>query len=319
MPASAPRIVLLTGGLGGARLAPYLRDALGPGRLTVVANVGDDLSWHGLRVCPDLDSVTYALAGVWDSQRGWGLRDETFRVRDSLVALGASAWFNVGDRDLAHHLLRGDRLREGRGLTDATRELSRRLGIEDVEILPASDEPNETHMLLKDGRLLHFQEWYVGEKAKPELREVRLAKGAASEAAVKAIEGADAVILGPSNPLTSIGAILALDGIGEAVSEAPRRISVSPVVVGVGSEDPGVRHHALARQRILATVGCTDDPGEISARYAGLAEHFLVDHADAGYEKEVRRSGLKPIRTNLLDPPTLAQALISHVAAESSG
>lgn len=308
------KVVLLTGGLGGARLAPCLRDALGPNRLTVVANVGDDLSWHGLRVCPDLDSVTYALAGVWDSERGWGLRDETFCVRDEIVSLGAAAWFNVGDKDLAHHLLRGDRMREGHALTDATHEFSRRLGIEGVEILPASDEPNETHMLLEDGRLLHFQEWYVGERAKPELREVRLAEGAASGAAIEAIRDADVIILGPSNPITSIGAIMSLEGIREAVRRVPKKISVSPVVAGVGSDDPGVNHHALARKRVLSTVGCADDPGEVSSRYAGgLVESFLIDHSDAGYEKDVRRNGMEPIMADLLDAKSLAESLAALV------
>ena len=307
--AASSKVVLLTGALGGARLAPCLRDALGPGNLTVVANVGDDLSWHGLRVCPDLDSVTYALAGVWDSERGWGLRDETFCVRDEIVALGAAAWFNVGDKDLAHHLLRGDRMRGGRSLTDATLELSRRLGVEDVKILPASDEPNETHMLLEDGRLLHFQEWYVGERAKPELREVRLAEGAASGAAIEAIRNADAVILGPSNPVTSIGAIMSLDGIREAVGSVPRRVSVSPVVAGVESGDPGVNHHALARRRVLSTVGCADEPGDVSALHTDLAEFFLLDAADAEYEEEVRHAGLKPVRANLLDAKSLTNTL----------
>ena len=301
----------MTGGLGGARLAPSLREALGPGRLTVIANVGDDLTWHGLRVCPDLDSVTYSLAGLWDSERGWGLKDETFRVRDALASLHEPSWFNVGDRDLALHLLRTEQLRAGRSLDKTTQELSRRLRVVDVEMIPASDEPSESCVLLEDGRLLHFQEWYVGERAKPELREVRLAGGVASEAAVQAIGEADILVLGPSNPVTSIGAILALEGIEEVVRNVPLRVAVSPVVVGVGSDNPGVRHHALARQRTLATVGCTDEPGEISARYAGLVENFLLDHADAGYEKEVRRNGLEPILADLLDARALANALVA--------
>lgn len=313
MPGSEPQVAFLTGGLGGARLAPALRDALGPGRLTVIANVGDDLDWHGVRVCPDLDSVTYSLAGVWDSERGWGLRDETFRVRDALAGLHEPAWFNVGDRDLALHLLRTEHLRSGRGLTEATRELSRRLGVTDVEVLPASDEPSETRVLTKDGRPLHFQEWYVGERAEPELSEVRLARGAASEASVRAIGEADLLVLGPSNPVTSIGAILALEGAREAVLSAPLRVAVSPVVVGVGSEDAGVRHHALARERTLATVGCTDEPGGISALYAGLIEHFFVDSADAGYEKEVRRNGPEPIMADLLHPRALADVLAALI------
>ncbi len=311
MPASESQVVLLTGGLGGARLAPSLRDALGPGRLTVIANVGDDLTWHGLRVCPDLDSVTYSLAGLWDSERGWGLEDETFRVRDALAGLRELPWFNVGDRDLALHLLRTEQLRAGRSLARTTQELSRQLGVNDVELLPASDEPSETRMFLKDGRLLQFQEWYVREGARPELSKVRRAGGAASRAAIHAIEGAGGGVLGPSNPVTSIGAILALEGIEEAVRNVPLRVAVSPVVVGVRSDNPGVRHHALARQRTLATVECTDEPGEISARYAGLVEHFLLDHADAGYEKEVSRNGLEPILADLLDARALANALVA--------
>lgn len=308
-----PRVVLLTGGLGGARLAPQLRNTLGSGRFSVVANVGDDIAWHGLRVCPDLDSVTYALAGLWDFERGWGLRNETFRVRDALADLHERAWFNVGDRDLAFHLLRADYLRSGRSLTDATRELSRRLGITDVEVLPASDKPSETRVLLKDSRLLHFQEWYVGERADPELREVRPAGGAASNVAVRAIENADAVILGPSNPITSIGAILALDGIGDAIRRTPRCIAVSPVVAGIESDDAGVRHHALARQRALATIGHADTPGAIAGLYTDIAELFLIDNADAGDAEEVRRAGLKPVCADLLDSKALAQMLATLV------
>jgi LPPG:FO 2-phospho-L-lactate transferase len=308
-PVSRPSVVLLTGGLGGARLAPQLRDVLGEGRLSIVANVGDNLTWHGLLVCPDLDSVAYALAGLWDSERGWGLRDETFRVRDTLADLHQRPWFNVGDRDLAQHLLRTDHLSSGHSLTHATQELLRRLGITSVEMLPASDESSETYVLLEDSRLLHFQEWYVRERADPKLTEVRLAGGVASKAALHALESADAVILGPSNPITSIGAILALDGIEEAIRSAPRRIAVSPVVVGVEPNDAGVRHHALARRRALATVGLVDTPGAIAGLYAGLAELFLIDNVDAGETEEVRRARLEPVQADLLDSAALAQTL----------
>jgi LPPG:FO 2-phospho-L-lactate transferase len=286
-----------------------LRDVLGQGKLSIVANVGDNLTWHGLLVCPDLDSVAYALAGLWDAERGWGLRDETFRVRDTLADLHERPWFNVGDRDLALHLLRTDHLRSGHSLTHATQELSRRLGITSVEVMPASDESSETYVLLEDGRLLHFQEWYVRERADPELREVRLAGGVASKAAVHALESADAVILGPSNPITSIGAILALDGIEEAIRSAPRRIAVSPVVVGIGSNNAGVRHHALARRRALTTVGRTDTPGAIANLYTGIAELFLIDDADARDAEEVWRARLEPVQADLLDPAALARTL----------
>lgn len=306
---SHSRVVLLSGGLGGARLAPRLRDTLGPGGLTVIANVGDDLDWHGLRVCPDLDSVSYALAGLWDSERGWGLRNETFGVRDALAGLDGPEWFNVGDRDLAYHLLRSEYLGAGHTLSDTTRELLPRLGVSDVDVLPASDEPAETRVLLEDGRLLHFQEWYVGEGAKPELAEVRLAHEKASEAAVEAIEGAETVILGPSNPLTSIGAILALDGAEEAIRRAPRRVAVSPVVSSVPPGNDGARHHANARQRALATLGRSDTPGDIAGMYTGLAGEFVVDHADSSHVEAIRKAGLEPIRADLLDALSLARTL----------
>jgi LPPG:FO 2-phospho-L-lactate transferase len=286
-----------------------LRDVLGRGKLSIVANVGDDLTWHGLRICPDLDSITYSLAGLWNFERGWGLRNETFGVRDALANFHERPWFNVGDRDLALHLLRTERLRSGRSLTDATRELSRRLGPVDVEVLPASDEPSETRVLLNDGRLLQFQEWYVRERAQPELIEVRLAGGTASKAAVRAIEGTEVIVLGPSNPIASIGAILALEGIKDAVRAAPRRIAVSPVVAAVAPNDAGARHHALARRRALATLGRADAPGAIAGLYADIAELFLIDSADAGETEEVRRVGLEPVHADLLDPKALAKAL----------
>lgn len=302
-------VVLLTGGLGGARLAPALRDALGPDRLTVIANVGDDLDWHGIRVCPDMDSVTYSLAGIWDSERGWGLKDETFSVRDAILKLDAPAWFNVGDRDLAFHLMRGDLLREGHTLSEATKILSEKLGVGGVTILPASDESNETHVLTGDGRRLHFQEWYVGERAKPELREVRLSGGKASPGVISALENAEAVILGPSNPVTSIGAILSLEGMREAILNVPNRIAVSPIVVGVGSDNAGVHHHSLARSRVLSTWNCKDDPASIAKLYAEMTQTFLLDESDVEYSDEIRNLGLEAATAKLLESESLAESL----------
>ena len=223
-----PRLVLLTGGFGGARIAPALSDAVSPGQLSVIANVGDDLTWFGLRICPDVDSVLYSLAGLWDDQTGWGLRGDSFRARDTVASLDEPPWFNVGDRDLGLHLLRTELLRSGLTLTEVTRELARRLGIQQVAVIPASDQPSETRVVLEDGRVLHFQEWYVKEKAHPPVRQVKVAHGPASPAALTALRDSDAVILGPSNPVSSIGPILALDGvgrcgIGECRAASPRR------------------------------------------------------------------------------------------------
>jgi LPPG:FO 2-phospho-L-lactate transferase len=306
-----PRIALLTGGFGGARLIPALRDAVPPGQLSVVSNVGDDLTWFGLRVCPDTDSILYSLAGLWDSQTGWGLRGESFRVRDALAVLGAPPWFNVGDRDLAFHLLRASLLRSGLTPTEVTRELAQRLGVQEVAVIPASDEPSETHVVLADGRVLHFQEWYVQEEARPRVKEVKVARGPASPAALGALLGSDAVILGPSNPVSSIGTILALAGVEDAVRRAPCRIAVSPVVLGAGTADAGIRHHARARERLLAASGGTDTPPDIASRYDGLVQHFVLDRTDSGHVPEIERLGLDPVTCNVLDPDDLARALVS--------
>ena len=303
------KLVLLAGGLGGARLAPALAEALGPASLTVIANVGDDLVWKGLRVCPDLDSIAYSLAGVWDRKRGWGRRGDTFRVRDELAALGAPDWFSIGDRDLALHLERGRMLRAGRTLTDATREIAHSLGIRGVMIVPASDAPAPTCFVLRDGRRLAFQEWYVCRKARPALRRTVLARARASSGALRALRDADAVVLGPSNPVTSIGAILALGGMTAAVRRVPRRIAVSPVVVGRRIQDPAIEHHSRARRRVLAAEGLPDRPAAIAARYRGLVQRFVVDVSDRGEAGGVARLGIEPVLVHVLDAVKLARAL----------
>jgi LPPG:FO 2-phospho-L-lactate transferase len=306
-------VVLLSGGLGGARLAPPLRDVLGPGRLTVIANVGDDLDWLGLRVCPDVDSVLYALAGCWDDVRGWGLRDETFAVRDALGELGESQWFNVGDRDLATHLRRSELLRAGATLTEATTALARALGIDDVTVLPAADAPAETRVLTADGRVLHFQEWYVREGAGPRVRAVELATAPAATAALDALATADVVVLGPSNPVASLGAILALDGMRDAVVGVGRRIAVSPVVAAVPPDGEVARHHARARERLLAAEGCPHTPRAIARRYAELVDCFVADRADMPEMGALGRDGLRTVADDLLQPARLARALASEL------
>jgi len=305
-----PRVVVLSGGFGGARLIPAMGEIVPSGSLTVIANVGDDLAWFGLRVCPDVDSILYSLAGLWDQAAGWGLRGETFRVRDSLADLDCGPWFNVGDRDLAFHLLRTDLLQSGLTLTEATRELARRLGIQHVEVIPASDQPGETHVMLEDGRVLHFQEWYVKERAQPQVRRPRVARGPASPAALEALRTADAVILGPSSPVASIGPILALDEVSDAVRRAPCRIAVSPVVLGTGPVDDAVGHHARARQRLLAADGAADAPPDIAKRYKRLVEYFVLDRKDNQYVTAIKRLALTPVTCDLLNPRELARLLV---------
>lgn len=304
-----PRIVLLSGGFGGARLVPALREVAAPGRLSVIANTGDDLTWFGLRICPDVDAVLYSLAGLWNAEAGWGRRDETFRTRDALTDLGSPPWFNVGDLDLAFHLLRTELLHSGQTLTEATRELARRLRVQGATVIPASDQLQETRIALRDGRLLHFQEWYVKESAHPLVREVRLPPGPASPAAHEALRRADAVILGPSNPVSSIEPILTRHGLSDLVRQVRCRIAVCPVVLGISSPDAGVSHHARARQRLLATRGAVDTPEGIARLYAGLVQHFVLDRTDSAQVPEIGRLGLNPVTCDLLDSTELARTL----------
>ncbi|MBI2964350.1 MAG: YvcK family protein [Deltaproteobacteria bacterium] len=302
-------VVLLAGGLGGARLAPALAREIGPGSLDVIANVGDDLEWMGLKVCPDLDSIAYALAGLWDGVRGWGRRGETFAVRDGLRGLGAAVWFGIGDRDLALHLERARMLGEGRSLTEVTADLARRLGVRGAGLLPASDRPSPTRLRLADGRRLDFQEWYVREHAQPVVAETVPAGGAAAEAALGALARADAVVLAPSNPLTSIGPILALDGMEAAMRRVPRRLAVSPVVCARPSASASIEHHARARRRVLEAAGLADRPASIAVRYRNLVDAFVLDESDAGEVEAIARLGLRAVTADILDESRLAGAL----------
>jgi LPPG:FO 2-phospho-L-lactate transferase len=305
------QVVLLAGGLGGARLAPALATSLGRGRLTVVANVGDDLEWMGLRVCPDLDSIVYALAGVWDRGRGWGRRGETFRVRDALAALGAPSWFGIGDGDLSLHLSRSVLLGSGASLTETTRVLSRRIGVRGVAVVPASNRCARTRFVTRDGRRLAFQEWYVRELARPEIRRTLLSHAMPSSAALVALRRADAVVLGPSNPVTSIGAILALRGIASALRRVPLRIAISPVVRNRPLRSASIAHHARARRRVLEAEGHADRALSIAARYARFVDWFLLDEADEAEASAIRRLGLEVKLADLLDEERRTATLLA--------
>lgn len=304
-----PRVVLLSGGFGGARLVAALSESIASGHLSVIANTGDDLTWFGMHICPDMDAILYSLAGRWNAETGWGRRGETFRTRDALADLGSPPWFNVGDLDLAFHLLRTDLLNSGKTLTEATSELARRLRVQGVTVIPASDQPQETHVVLQDGRLLHFQEWYVKEGAHPVVRQVRVPEGPASPAALDALRQADTVIIGPSNPVSSIGPILSRDGLTDLVRQARGRIAVSPVVLGASPPTAAASHHARARQRLLAAEGAVDTPEGIARRYAGLVQYYVLDNADSARAGGIERLGLHPVTCDLLDSTELARTL----------
>jgi LPPG:FO 2-phospho-L-lactate transferase len=311
-------VVLLSGGLGGARLAPALRTALGDRHLTVVANVGDDLMLYGLRICPDVDSVLYALSGNWDAGRGWGRADETFEVDRALGSIGVQRWFSLGDRDLALHLWRTRLLREGQSLTDVTIALADALGVSGVTVLPASDEWAETRVVTAAGSELGFQEWYVRERADPTVVAARIAAGSPSAVVRAALASASAIVFGPSNPIASIGAILGLDSVRELVARIPVRVAVSPIVAGRPMRDSVSARHARARANLLAAQGLCDRPADIASLYSGLVEVFLLDSSDRAAAAAVDTLGLRPVIAELLDAPGLAATLAELVRSATS-
>lgn len=278
-------ITVLSGGVGAARflrgLVALADDAAQPDveveDITAVVNVGDDIDRHGLHVCPDLDSITYWLAGVIHPQQQWGRADETFVVAEELERFGEGRWFSLGDRDIATHLYRTRRLREGARLSAVTREITAAFDVP-VRLLPATDDAVATRVHTTDGRDLHFQEYWVGERAAPEVARVELAGATDARPApgvVEAILDADVVVVAPSNPVVSIGTILAVPGIRDALVEGPASVvGVSPIVGGAV-----VRGMA---DRLLPSVGATVSAVGVAHHYGNeLLDGWVVDEVDA--------------------------------------
>jgi LPPG:FO 2-phospho-L-lactate transferase len=264
-------IVLLSGGTGGAKLARGLLDELGPDRLAVIANTGDDIAAFGLHVSPDPDLVTYWLAGVIDEQRGYGVVNETEHVFERVVELGGASWFRLGDADLATCLLRTQMLHEGARLTEITRALADAHGVP-AAVLPMSDEPVQTHVRT-EGEWRHFQEYLILQHSEPPLEgvEFRGAERARVTAEVEVVlRDAEAILIGPSNPIASIGPMLAVPGMREALAGAPAAVvAVSPLVGGRSLKGP--------TEQFMRWAGLPVDDGGVAAAYAGLAQGMVVD------------------------------------------
>jgi LPPG:FO 2-phospho-L-lactate transferase len=286
-------LVALAGGVGAGRFLRGLVRIHPAEQLVVIVNTGDDLRMHGLAISPDLDSVTYTLAGRADSERGWGLAGETWNVRDALVRLGEPGWFGLGDRDIATHLYRTRRLAEGATLSQVTAELCGRMGVA-VHLLPMSDDRVETRVEV-DGRDgpedLSFQEWWVGRQAREPVREVRFEGVAGARPApgvLDALAAADGILVCPSNPVVSIAPILAVPGVVEAVQAATcGKVAVTPIVAGAPVR--GMADKLLPAWEV-----------EVSARgvaglYADLVDAFVLDLLDADQAEDVTALGLRAV------------------------
>lgn len=307
--AERPRVVALAGGVGGAKLAQGLQALLGD-RLSVIVNTADDLELHGLLVMPDHDTVMYTLAGIANREWGWGVEGETFGAAEMLARYGAPTWFRLGDRDLATHIVRTARLRAGGRLGDVCRSLQRSLGVA-ATILPMSDDPVRTEVRTDDG-WLEFQDYFVGRHQEPEVREVRF-RGAdlagAGPGVVEAIEAAAAIVVAPSNPIVSLGPILALGEIAEALAAARARgvpiVAVSGIVGGRALKGPA--------DRMLTSLGHDASAAGVARLLAGVATDFVLDDVDAALAGEVRRLGL---RAHVSDTIMGDEAARARVAGE---
>jgi LPPG:FO 2-phospho-L-lactate transferase len=304
------KVALLAGGTGGAKLAHGFQLAVEPGELSVIVNVADDTELFGLHVSPDIDSITYTLAGLLDRERGWGVRDDTFTALELLGRYGAPTWFRIGDADLATHVRRTQLLGDGASLTDATAAMASALGVPS-RILPATDDRLRTRVVADDGEL-DFQEYFVGRRQEPEVRGVRLdgIDAARPTAAVlDAIVAAELVVIAPSNPIVSIGPILELPGMRDAIraARAPK-VAVSPIIGGRALKGPA--------DRMLLSLGHESSALGVARLYAGLVDRFVLDETDAGLAPAVESVGLAATALQTVmasddDRVGLARALIA--------
>ncbi len=288
------RVTALAGGTGAAKLLRGLASARPQHELTIIGNTGDDTEIWGLHVSPDLDTVMYALAGRLDAMRGWGVADDTFRCLEAMGDLGAETWFNLGDRDLATHLYRTRALGDGTPLSAVTAELCRRLGVA-ARILPMSDDPVRTRVRTPDG-WLSFQEYFVREKAQVRVLDVEYAGAAASRPApgvLEAIREADLVVVCPSNPVTSVGPVLAVPGMAQALAAVRSRVvAVSPIVGGAAVSGPA--------GELMRARGLPVSPVGVAAAYAPWLGTLVIDRSDAARVPELERLGVRPVLADIL-------------------
>ena len=287
-------ILVFTGGTGGAKLVQGLHQIVAPEDLTVIVNTGDDLDWWGLHVSPDIDSVLYALAGLLSAERGWGVEGDTFRCLERMKQLGQASWFSLGDLDLATHLTRTAMLRAGKSLSCATAELATRLGIR-ARVLPMSDDPVATVLDTAKGTL-KFQEYFVRERHQIEVRRVRFEgfpRARPAPGVIEKIASADAIIFAPSNPVTSIGPILAVPGIRDALQQTKSPISaVSPIVGGAAVSGPA--------GALMKMMGWPSTITGVARAYEDFLDLLIADRADEAEAAALRSEDLRVLCTSTI-------------------
>ena len=309
-------ITVLTGGTGGAKFVDGLRRVVPAEELTIIVNTGDDHDWWGLHVSPDIDSILYMLAGIVSPERGWGVSGDTFHCLQTMKALGEPSWFSVGDRDLATHLLRTQLLSDGQTLSEATGIIASKLGV-GARVLPMSDQKVETLVRTPAGEL-SFQEFFVKRRYQDEVNSVRFAVAVDAKPApgtLEAIAAADAILIAPSNPITSIGPILAVPGIREALIEAEAKVvAVSPIIGTQAVSGPAAV--LMASQNLPASIA------GVANYYADFLDTLIVDNSDAEASRLLPMQSIRCVATDILmrtedDRERIARAALEAALPES--
>ncbi|MGA8101790.1 MAG: 2-phospho-L-lactate transferase [Candidatus Acidiferrales bacterium] len=304
------RVAALAGGVGASKLLLGLSRVMNPRELTAIVNTGDDLSLHGLEISPDLDIVTYTLGGVVNPKTGWGFRQETFHLLERLAVLGGPSWFNLGDRDLATHIYRTDRLRRGATLSQVADEVRRALGVA-ATILPMSDSPVRTKIRAKQGWLA-FQEYFVKLRAKPVVREIRFEgceKSRPAPGVLEALRKAERIVICPSNPMISVGPILAVPGIREALRARREAVlAVCPLVGGKSLKGPS--------DKMMRQMGLQSSALGVAKLYRDICGAIMIDSADAGQHQAIEALGMSvvvasTVMRTLADKVGLARAVLT--------
>lgn len=288
----------------------------GGGGVTAVVNTGDDTVVHGLHVSPDLDTVTYTLSGRSDDERGWGLAGETWQAMEALEQLGGETWFRLGDRDLATHLYRSERMADGATLSEVTREICSALGVPSgLRLLPMTDDPVRTRLTLADGPEVAFQDYFVRLRHDVVVSSVRFdgADSAGPAAGVlDAIDSCDALVVCPSNPIVSVGPVLAVPGIAEAVrAKRDKCVAISPIVAGAAIKGPA--------DRLLAELGHESTVVGVARIYRDIASVLVIDQADAALADSVEREGLRCVVTNTVMSDTTTTVSLAKRALAAVG
>ena len=307
-------ITVLAGGVGAARYLAGQLLVTPDTDVTAVVNVADDVELHGLHVSPDIDTVIYTLSGAIDTDRGWGLADETWNALGELRALGLDAWFNLGDRDIGTHLFRTTLLREGLSLSDVTARLASARGL-GCRVLPVSDQPVETRVTLASGGEIGFQEYFVRLAHSVAISGVRFAGVDGAQPApgvLDAVAAADVVVIAPSNPVVSIGPVLAVRGVTEALAaRRERNVAVSPIVAGAALKGPA--------DRMLRELGEESSVVGVARRYREVVATLVIDEADAELASAVASAGVRPVvAPTIMSSPEAAAELAHRTIAAAS-